>query len=82
MGATAARKAREIVRNTSRVLAIELISAAQAIDLMDQRPMGSGTRALYRDLRSHVRPLEEDRPLSKDIEKVAGLILSGDLEGL
>ncbi len=81
MGSAASRKAAQVVLNTSRVIAIELICAAQAIDLLDRRSLGSGTGRLYRQLRRHVAKLTEDRPLSDDIETVSLLVRRGELAG-
>jgi len=66
MGAIAARKASAIVKNTRRVIAIELMCAAQAIDLLERRQLGRGTEAVYRLIREHVEPLTEDRPPAPD----------------
>lgn len=74
MGVTAARKARQIVENTSTVLAIELLSAAQALEFSDHRALGKGTRTAYQHLRKSIRPLKEDRVLSNDLKTVASLI--------
>ena len=79
MGAIAARKARKIVENTSRVLAIELMCAAQAIDLQTKRKLGVGTKRVYDLIRRHVPALTEDRPPSEDIERISQLILNGDI---
>ena len=81
MGSAAARKAEQVVINTSRVIAIELICAAQAIDLLDRRELGAGTGKLYRQVRSHVAELTEDRPLSDDIETMARLVRGGEIPG-
>lgn len=81
MGAIAARKARKIVANTARVLAIELLCAAQALDLLEKRELGTGTGEIYREIRRRVPVLTEDRPLSADIEALTGFILAGGLRG-
>ncbi|MCL2618593.1 MAG: histidine ammonia-lyase [Defluviitaleaceae bacterium] len=77
MGTIAARKAREIYFNTSRVLAIELFAAAQAIDI-SARPqhnrLGKGTQAAYDIIRAAVDTVVNDRELYVDFEKVAALI--------
>ena len=77
MGTIAARKAREIYFNTSRVLAIELLAAAQAIDLnskySDRKP-GRGTEAAYNEIRKAVSVLDEDREMYPDFNKIAELI--------
>ncbi|MFY9130218.1 MAG: histidine ammonia-lyase [Saccharofermentanales bacterium] len=77
MGAFAARKAGMIVANSRRVIAIELMCAAQAIDLQERRQLGRGTRRLYELVRRTIPVLTEDRPLSSDIETIADLIAGG-----
>ena len=79
MGATAARKCREIVHNTEHVTAIELLCAAQAMDLFTNMKPGQGTIRAYSMIRDTVPHLEEDRVLSKDIEAVVDLMRSGTI---
>ena len=77
MGTIAARKAREIYFNTSRVLAIELVAAAQAIDLSPHsqgKKLGKGTQAAYDIIRSVTDTVTFDRELYLDFEKAAKLI--------
>ncbi|MCC7382621.1 MAG: histidine ammonia-lyase [Deltaproteobacteria bacterium] len=78
MGMTSARKAAEVVTNTRTCLAIELLCAAQAIDLVGLAP-GRGAAAAHRAIRARVPKLEEDRVLYPDIEAVSGLIEGGAL---
>ena len=59
MGMTAARKARLIVENTTSVLALEFLAAAQALDLRAQQPAAVG-QALHEMIRKEVPFLEED----------------------
>jgi histidine ammonia-lyase len=75
MGTIGARKAREILHNCQRVLSIELLAAAQAVDLAS-RPelLGLGTKPAYYVIRNNVTTLEEDRVMYIDIDKVTGLI--------
>ena len=82
MGANAARHAREIIDNTRTVLAIELLSAAQAVHLRPggARRLGSGTRAVYDTVRRYVPPVEVDRSLAADAERLAAAIDDGSLE--
>lgn len=77
MGTTGARKARKILANTTRVLAIELMCAAQAIEFSDSKGLGAGTRVAYKAVRERVTPLDEDRVLAPDIEELARLVQSG-----
>ncbi|MFQ5451338.1 MAG: histidine ammonia-lyase [Nitrospinaceae bacterium] len=74
MGTIAARKAREIAGNLKHVVAIELLCAAQALDLFTNLKPGRGTLAAYRVLRSHITHMDRDRELAPDIETIAGLI--------
>lgn len=81
MGANAARHALEIVENVRHTLAIELLTAAQAIDLRPDGPakLGRGTRAAYDRIRQQVRFLEWDKETAPDIAALAQLIHSGEL---
>lgn len=74
MGTIAARKAREILENTINVLAIEILSAAQAIDFSENKALGNGTKVAYEIIRKEVAALYEDRVMYIDINKCANLI--------
>ena len=75
---TAARHARAILENTAHVLAIELYSAARAIDLrLRARPdaqLGEGTQAVYRRLRESVPYQPCDAWWGPEITQVHDLI--------
>jgi histidine ammonia-lyase len=79
MGPIAARKAIEILENVQHIIAIELLCAAQGIDLRGSDNLGKGTKAAYSLLRKYVPMLKEDRILSKDIQVIVGLIQSEQL---
>jgi len=79
MGTIAARKARHVAENLKHVAAIELLCAAQALDLFTNLKAGQGTRAAYEVLRHHVTHMDHDRELNPDIETVAGLIDNDEL---
>ena len=81
MGANAARHALEVLDNVRHVLAIELLTAAQAIDLRLDGParLGRGTARAYAEIRKHASYLAHDRPTSPDIEALTRLIRSGAL---
>ena len=61
------------------MLAIELLCAAQGIDLRAPLPVGAGVAAAHRHIRSIVPHLEEDRPPSPDIVKLVAAIEDGSL---
>jgi len=79
MGANAARHCLEILSNTRTVLSIELITAAQAVDLRPEGPerLGAGTANVYRYVRNIVSFLEHDRPTTHDMEHLAEHIAKG-----
>ncbi|MBF0228810.1 MAG: histidine ammonia-lyase [Desulfamplus sp.] len=82
MGTIAIRQTREILDNVENVVAIELLCAAQAYDLLNEiRPMkgGVGTRVAYEVVRSHVPYLDKDRDLYLDIETMVKVLRSGEI---
>ena len=79
MGTIAARQAREILGNTRKVLAMELLTACQALDLRGNKGLGKGTQVFYDKARSVVDTLGEDRVMYYDIDKMEKLIESNEL---
>jgi histidine ammonia-lyase len=79
MAAYAARRLHAMTRNLARILAIELICAAQGIEL--RRPLHSSPplEAALATIRKVSPFLAEDRPLGGEIEALAGLIEGGGL---
>jgi histidine ammonia-lyase len=80
MGTIAIRQAREILDNVTHVVAIELLCAAQACDLLNLRqPMraGKGSHTAFRIIRRHVSYMERDRDLYRDIETMVSVMRSG-----
>jgi len=78
MGMWAARKCRDIAINVRRVLTIELLAAAQALDFQKLRP-GAGVEAARRALRIRVPHLARDRYLAGDLAAGEALLESGAL---
>ena len=79
MGTIGARKAAQILENVRMVLGIELMCAAQALDLQEKRKLGAGTEAAYKVIRGAVKFMEEDRVFYKDQKLAAELIADGTL---
>ena len=81
MGMTGAIKLRQIVEHAERVLAIELMCAAQALEF--RRPLKSSVRIeeAHDEVRKVVPRLERDRVLAPDIEALAKAIRAGKLDG-
>ena len=79
MGALAALKLDQVQDHVRTVLAIELLCAAQGLDLrMPLRP-GERLAAVHARIRQDVPFMTRDRPLAADIEAVRQLIESGDI---
>ncbi len=81
MGANAARHTREILENVRRVLAIELLTACQAIDLRPDGParLGRGTAPTYAAVRRRAPMIVHDRATAGDIEALADWLGAGGL---
>ncbi|MGE3175532.1 MAG: histidine ammonia-lyase [Planctomycetota bacterium] len=79
MGVTAARHAERIARNTAKVLGIELLCAAQGLDLGEPLAPGAGVAAAYAAVRARVQGLEGDRYLAPDLRVAEELVLDGSL---
>ncbi|SDL80514.1 histidine ammonia-lyase [Tessaracoccus oleiagri] len=79
LGWHAARKLRTSVDNLRRVLAIELLAAARAIDLRAPLEPSEPTKRVIAVLREHVEGPGPDRFLAPAIEVGVGLLKSGQL---
>eukprot|EP01132_Coremiostelium_polycephalum_P001958 gene1958-2402_t len=79
MGGWSARKSLQVIENVEYVLAIELLSAVQAIDLRRPYKTTKPLEAVYQLVRSKVSFMESDRYLQPDIEAVFQLIRNGSV---
>lgn len=83
MAMGAVRKAMKIIEYARTVLAIELLCAAQAIDLIRDRMsglrLGRGTGIIHQLIRSRIEPVWEDRYLLQDLDQMLDLIRSDQL---
>lgn len=78
MGPLAARKSKTVLQNTTYVLAIEALSACQALDLRKPLKPGRGPSFLHRELRREIPTVEKDRYFHTDIEKAYQLLDNGE----
>ncbi len=76
MGTIAARKAREIMGNVRKVLAMELMAAAQGVDLRGDKGLGRGSQIAYDLVREKVEQIFEDVVMYKGINACEELIKS------
>jgi histidine ammonia-lyase len=85
MGSIAARHARTVLANVERIIAIELLCAAQALDFrMAQRGLspGTGVAEAHRRVRQHVQHLDRDREPAPDLLAATALVHDGALAEL
>lgn len=76
MGTIAARKAREILRNTQYVLSMEIYCACQGIDIRKVETLGQGTKIAYDMVRQRVSYMKNDRVMKPDMTKIDDLVQS------
>jgi histidine ammonia-lyase len=79
MGNASGLKAWQVLANAERVLAIELLAGAQAVEFLAPLQPGIGVRAAREFVRMRSPRLRDDRPLAGDIEAVAETIRDGSL---
>ncbi|MSP16711.1 MAG: histidine ammonia-lyase [Myxococcales bacterium] len=79
MGPIAARKALQIVENSERVVAIELLCAAQGLDFETEHATTRPLAAAHARIRRDVKTLADDRYLAPDLEALAAMVRSGEL---
>jgi len=77
MGWSAARKLRKVVENLSRILAIELVTSARAIEFREGLTPSPATARVIAELRKTVPGVGPDRFLSPELEAATTLINSG-----
>lgn len=84
MGVTAALKSRRINDNVERILALELMAAAQGVDfrregMNEGAKLGAGTQPVYELIRQHVPFIERDTVMYEYINQMIALVRAGDI---
>ncbi len=77
MGMNAALKLKRVVNNVSRIIAIETLCAACAMEYHKPLLPGKGVLAFLKQLNAQITTVPKERPLSNEIEKAHLLILDG-----
>ncbi|MBX9770447.1 MAG: aromatic amino acid lyase, partial [Candidatus Obscuribacterales bacterium] len=89
MGTIGSRKARDILENTTKVLAIELLCATQGLDFrlknntdtshkIESLSPGPGLQAAYDFVRSKITHLDEDREIHLDMDAAEQIVAGGE----
>lgn len=76
MGTIAARKFKSILENTKNVVAMELLCAAQGLDLLRPLKSSKPIEKFHTLIRQDVPFAQEDRVFAEDIEKIKTLMFS------
>jgi histidine ammonia-lyase len=79
MGMWAAIKASQVVANVRRILAVELLAAAQGFDLLRPLRSSAALEALHAAIRSRVPKWDHDREMAPDLA-AAELFLAAEVE--
>lgn len=79
MGTIAARKFHKVLQNAEHVIAMELLSASQAIDLVAPLKPAAAVRSVHERIRKDVPFAKEDRIFGRDIEAIKKIMLNNDL---
>jgi len=77
MGMTSAWKAERIVGNAVRIVAVELLAAAQGLEFLKPLKPGQGVGRTYASVRAVAAALDGDRPFTTDIEQIASGVRAG-----
>jgi len=76
MGMTSARHARDCIANAETVIGLEILSAAQAIELRAPLRPAAGTAAALAAVREGISFLQADRQLKPDVDRAVELVRS------
>lgn len=79
MGSISALKLLSVLHNVERVMAVEMLTAAQALDFRKPLKPGRGVLAAHDFVRDHVNHAEEDYEVGADIDTCTRLLQSGEL---
>jgi histidine ammonia-lyase len=79
MGSIAARKCFQILKNVQKVIAIELLTAAQGVEFLKPLKCGKGTSVAMKEIRRLVPELKKDRIMYTDVEKIINIVENGTL---
>jgi histidine ammonia-lyase len=77
MGMSGARRLQKMLQNLQHILSIELLCAAQGIDLLAPLQTGTLARQAQQAIRAKSAKVTEDRPLAPDINALSDLVASG-----
>lgn len=79
MGLTASKKAYKIVNNVSKMIAVEIYTACQALKFNKERTISKGLNKIYDFIRQKIPPLKEDRFFDDEVNWIGNQITNRKL---
>ncbi|HEY5775448.1 MAG TPA: histidine ammonia-lyase [Xanthomonadales bacterium] len=79
MGSISAFKLLSVLRNVELILAVELLTSAQALDFRGTLSPGHGVALAHKALRREIRHAEQDYEVRNDLNQCAEILRSGAL---
>ena len=79
MGSISAFKLLSVLRNVERILAVELLTSAQALDFRSEFSPGHGVAIAHRCLRREIQHADQDYEVRSDLGQCASILRSGAL---
>ncbi len=81
MGSISALKLLSVLRNVEHVLAVEFLTAAQALDFRAPLKPGKGVQLAHEMLRKQINHAHKDYEVRNDLEICSGILRRGELAG-
>ena len=79
MGSISAFKLLSVLNNVELILAVELLTSAQALDFRGSLLPGHGVALAHAALRKEIRHAEQDYEVRNDLDQCAKILRSGAL---
>jgi len=79
MGSISAFKLLSVLRNVERILAVELLTSAQALDFRSAFSPGHGVALAHKALRREIVHADQDYEVRNDLDQCAAILRSGSL---
>jgi len=79
MGSISAFKLLSVLRNVERILAVELLTSAQALDFRSAFAPGDGVSLAHKALRTEIRHADQDYEVRNDLDQCAAILRNGAL---
>lgn len=79
MGSISAYKLLTVLRNVERILAVELLTSAQALDFRSEFSPGHGVALAHQSLRREIRHADQDYEVRNDLDQCASMLRNGAL---